>query len=98
MRDHNLAAIHDRIDEEHFEVRMHDQAISALQERVNLLEAAVRELREVVFYEQTDRAHRKMSDPELSSVRDSAPRARRNGKHHSAPKTHQGSTRTDEIG
>jgi hypothetical protein len=49
MRDHNLAAIHDRIDEEHFENHMHDQAIKALQDRVNLLEAAVRELRAMVF-------------------------------------------------
>lgn len=48
MRDYNLAAIHDRIDEEHFENRMHAQAIDALQRRVNLLEATVRELRLIV--------------------------------------------------
>ena len=54
MKDYNLAAIHDRIDEEHFEVRMHDQAIKALQDRVNLLEAAVREFREVIFHERID--------------------------------------------
>jgi len=49
MANHNIAAIHDRIDEEHFEMRLHASAIAALQRRVNELEAAVRELRGLVF-------------------------------------------------
>ena len=49
MPNHNLLAIHDRIDEEHFEVRLHTQAIDALQRRVLELEAAVRELRGQMF-------------------------------------------------
>ena len=45
MSSHNIAALHDRIDEEHFEVSLHASAINALQQRVIVLEAAVRELR-----------------------------------------------------
>jgi len=45
MVDRNILAIHDRIDEEHFEVRLLSQAVRTLQERVLLLEAEVRELR-----------------------------------------------------
>jgi hypothetical protein len=45
MASHNIAAIHDRIDEEHFELRLHASAITALQQRVCELEAAIRELR-----------------------------------------------------
>ena len=45
MASHSIAAIHDRIDEEHFELRLHASAIDALQRRVLILEAAVRELR-----------------------------------------------------
>ena len=49
MASHNIAAIHDRIDEEHFELRLHASAITALQQRVIVLEAAVRELRVETF-------------------------------------------------
>ena len=49
MSSRNIAAIHDRIDEQHFEVRLHASAIDALQRRVNLLEAAVLELRAEAF-------------------------------------------------
>jgi predicted RNase H-like nuclease (RuvC/YqgF family) len=49
MKDYNLAAIHDRIDKEHFEVHMHEQAIQALQRRVNELERTVDHLRRAVF-------------------------------------------------
>jgi len=49
MASHSIAAIHDRIDEEHFELRLHAGAISALQQRVNILEATVRELRVEAF-------------------------------------------------
>ena len=49
MASHNIAAIHDRIDEEHFELRLHASAIAALQQRVIVLEAAVRELRAEAF-------------------------------------------------
>jgi hypothetical protein len=69
MKDYNLAAIHDRIDEEHFEVHLHEQAIKALQERVNQLEATVRELREVVFHERTDRPREKGGRPWPDTLR-----------------------------
>jgi len=49
MANLHIAAIHDRIDEEHFELRLHSAAISALQRRVILLETAVRELRVEAF-------------------------------------------------
>ena len=49
MSSRNIAALHDRIDEDHFEVRLHASAIDALQQRVNLLEAAIRELRLEAF-------------------------------------------------
>jgi hypothetical protein len=49
MSSRNIAAIHDRIDEEHFELRLHASAIDALQQRVLELEAAVRELRVEAF-------------------------------------------------
>jgi hypothetical protein len=45
MSSRNIAALHDRIDEEHFELRLHASAITALQQRVLELEAAVRDLR-----------------------------------------------------
>ena len=45
MRDHNLTAIHDRIDEEHFQVHLNMKVIDALQRKVAELEAAVRELK-----------------------------------------------------
>lgn len=45
----HISALHDRIDEEHFEMRLHASAIAALQRRVNQLEAAVRELRRLAF-------------------------------------------------
>lgn len=49
MANIHIAAIHDRIDEEHFEMRLHASAIQALQRKVSLLEAAVRELRRVAY-------------------------------------------------
>ena len=49
MSSRTIAAIHDRIDEEHFELHLHASAIDALQRRVLLLEAAVRELRLETF-------------------------------------------------
>lgn len=49
MANVHIAALHDRIDEEHFEMRLHASAIQALQARVNQLEAAVRELRRLAF-------------------------------------------------
>jgi len=45
MVDRNILAIHDRIDEEHFDLHLLKGAVRALQERVILLEAQVRELR-----------------------------------------------------
>jgi len=49
MSSHNIAAIHDRIGELLFEHRLHAGSINALQRRVVILEAAVRELRVEVF-------------------------------------------------
>lgn len=43
--DRNILAIHDRLDEEHFDLHLLKSAVRALQERVMLLEAEVRELR-----------------------------------------------------
>jgi len=45
MVDRNILAIHDRIDEEASELHLLKGAVRALQERVILLEAQVRELR-----------------------------------------------------
>lgn len=61
MSSHNIAALHDRIDEEHFELRVHASAIGALQRRVLLLETAVRELRLEAFgrLNEVARRHRK---------------------------------------
>jgi len=79
MSSHNIAAIHDRIDEEHFEMRLHASAIAALQQRVNQLEAAVRELRRLAF---NDEARDFAEDARLAAplprrVRAAARRARR---------------------
>jgi hypothetical protein len=52
--DKNILAIHDRIDEEHFEVRLLSQAVRALQEKVSLLQAEVRELRRENLAEEED--------------------------------------------
>lgn len=49
MSDRNLLAIHDRIDEEHFQVHLHSSAIESLQRKVAQLEAAVGDLRELIF-------------------------------------------------
>lgn len=49
MVDRNILALHDRIDEEHFDLHLLKGAVRALQERVNLLEAEVRELRREAF-------------------------------------------------
>lgn len=49
MRAQNLAAIHDRIDEEHFEIKMQLQAIQALQRTVADLGRAVRALEATVM-------------------------------------------------
>lgn len=49
MSSRNIAALHDRIDEEHFELRLHARAITALQRQVGELEARVRELNLAAF-------------------------------------------------
>jgi len=49
MADRNILALHDRIDEEHFETHLLKQAVRSLQERVILLESEVRELRREAF-------------------------------------------------
>ena len=45
MSDRNILAIHDRIDEEHFEIGLLKQAVRSLQQRVIILESEIRELR-----------------------------------------------------
>ena len=45
MVDRNILAIHDRIDEEHFELHMLTAAVRSLQQRVIILESEIRELR-----------------------------------------------------
>ena len=45
MSDRNILAIHDRIDEEHFELHMLTAAVRSLQQRVIILESEIRELR-----------------------------------------------------
>jgi hypothetical protein len=69
MSSHNIAAIHDRIDEEHFEVRLHASAITALQQRVNILEAAVRELRLAEFGDQTGHVLRRDPPSQVPPLR-----------------------------
>jgi hypothetical protein len=43
--DRNILSLHDRIDEEHFDLHLLKAAVRALQERVVLLESEVRDLR-----------------------------------------------------
>jgi hypothetical protein len=45
MSDRNILAIHDRVDEEHFEIGLLKQAVRSLQQRVIILESEIRELR-----------------------------------------------------
>ena len=45
MSDRNILALHDRIDEEHFELHMLTAAVRSLQQRVIILESEIRELR-----------------------------------------------------
>jgi Mg2+ and Co2+ transporter CorA len=49
MKSYNLAAIHDRIDEQQFEVRMQHHDVQSLQRRVAELERLVDQLRRAVF-------------------------------------------------
>ncbi len=80
MSSRNIAAIHDRIDEEHFEVRLHASAIDALQRRVIILEAAVRELRTEAFGGRAGDALPRHRAPEVPPLR--LPNARRRGRAH----------------
>lgn len=45
LREHNLVSLHDRIDEEHFQVHLNTRALDVLQRKVAELEATVRALR-----------------------------------------------------
>ena len=69
MSSHSIAAIHDRIDEEHFELRLHASAITALQQRVYLLEAAVRELRLAEFGDQAGHVLRRNPPSQVPPLR-----------------------------
>ena len=73
--DRNTLALHDRIDEEHFELHLLKGAVRALQERVLLLEAEVRELRRLAFDVEEERTaeDRGLADPLPRRVR-AAPR------------------------
>lgn len=59
MPDRTLLAIHDRIDDEHFEVHLLKGAVAALQRTVHALEAQVRELQHEVLELQEVREERK---------------------------------------
>ena len=76
MAQHNLLAIHDRIDEEHFEIHLHAGAIAALQQRVIVLEAAVRELRVEAFGGQAGESLPRHPAAEVPPLRDPNPRSR----------------------
>jgi hypothetical protein len=80
MSSRNIAAIHDRIDEEHFEVRLHASAIDALQRRVIILEAAVRELRVEAFGDQAGESLQRHPAAEVPPLRH--PNARPRGRAH----------------
>jgi len=69
MSSRNIAAIHDRIDELLFEHRLHASSITALQRRVILLEAAVRELRVDSFGAQAGHLLQRDPAPEVPPLR-----------------------------
>ena len=69
MSSRNIAALHDRIDELLFEHRLHAGAITALQQRVNVIEAAVRELRLAEFGDQAGHLLRRNQAPEVPPLR-----------------------------
>lgn len=54
MSDRNILAIHDRIDEEHFEIGLLKQAVRSLQQRVIILESEIRELRREQLTQEED--------------------------------------------
>jgi len=59
MVDRNILTLHDRIDEEHFDLHLLKGAVRALQERVVLLESEVRALRrEALDLENSDPVRR----------------------------------------
>jgi len=76
MSSRNIAAIHDRIDEEHFELRLHASAIDALQRRVNVLEAAVSELRTEAFGVQAGVLLQRNTPAEVPPLRQAHARSR----------------------
>src|SRR5260370_1140273 len=69
-------AIADWIDEEHFEMRLHASAIQALQQRVNQLEAAVRELRTEAFGDRAGDVLQRNTAPEVPALRSAHARSR----------------------
>jgi len=80
MPDRNILALHDRIDEEHFEVHLLKQAVRALQESVSLLESEVRELHRLAFDDEERRTTQDGRLVEEVPRRDrAAPRRSRNG-------------------
>jgi len=76
MSSRNIAAIHDRIDEEHLELRLHASAIDALQRRVIILEAAVRELRAEAFGDLAGVSLQRHPAAEVPPLRNPHPRSR----------------------
>lgn len=77
MANIHIAALHDRIDEEHFEMRLHARAIAALQQRVILLEAAVNELRIEAFGVEAGHVLQRDTSPEVSPLRNGHARSSR---------------------
>lgn len=76
MANIHIAALHDRVDEAHFELRLHASAIDALQRRVNLLEAAVSELRTETFGAQAGKQLPRHQAAEVSPLRHADARSR----------------------
>lgn len=93
LRAHNLAAIHDRIDEEHFQVHLNCCALDALQRKVAALEAAVRELRYALAGSDELRPNQENREPSCSSQgrsrksKTSSPRCQGNGPRSSSSTT-----------
>jgi len=67
MVDRNILSLHDRIDEEHFDLHLLKSAVRALQERVILLESQVRELQREAL-DRPDSGELRRNNPERMSA------------------------------
>jgi hypothetical protein len=64
--DRNILSLHDRIDEEHFDLHLLKAAVRALQEKVSLLEAQVRELRRDALADEEERNDRQQDSGRIA--------------------------------